>query len=264
MLHATPTLDPDAELALITAAQAGSADAMTTLITSHLRFLRSEARKYAAAEPLIQEDDLVSAGVEAVMTAVRSYDPSRGARLLTHARPSIGLAMAEEVATTGRTISVPGRSLRKYRKAIRETDSIDAARTLAHSKDGMDPSTFDAIHHAMAGGQSLDAGLTSQGADTFGDVQISGSECDPSLSTDQPLLGARGPAPEASAVTADLASRALAALGSDGRSRQIVALAYLSGEDLSDAQIAERLGLSRPTVTRVRNAALDVMRGVVA
>lgn len=268
MIQATPTLSPEDERALVAAAQGGDGHSLAALVQAHVRYLRAEARKYAAAEPLIQEDDLVSAGVEAFLGAVATFDPARGARLLTHARPSIGLAMAEEVATTGRTITVPGRTLRKYRKALRETSSVEEARDLAQRREGMDPSTFDAIHFAMTGGESLDSsvgstndigqgGAVKHGRKSTGEISnVTGER----IRHDTPLLGSRGPSPESteSAVTARALTRdALAQL--DDRQRQIVALAYLY-DDLSDAQIADRLGLSRPTVTRARNAALTVMR----
>lgn len=268
-LTASAPLDAETEIDLVQTAQAGDEWSIVLLVRAHVRYLQAEARKYAAAEPLVDVDDLVSVGVEGLLAAISSFDPSKGARLLTHARPTIGLRMSEEVAATGRTIALPGRTLRKYRRAVRETESLSEARALAASRDGMDPKTFDAAHFALTAGVSVDAtwdnsdraGSGGYGGDSAG-AAMDSSHLPYGIPSDSGLLGSRGETPEGTAVSRALASQALAAL--DEKGRAVVALAYLSGEELSDAAIALRLGVSRPTVTRLRNAALDVMRAALA
>lgn len=267
-ITATAPLDVDEENRLVALAQDGDKPATARLVEAHVRYLRSEAAKYAAAEPLLTTDDLLSAALEAFLGAIRSFDPTRGARLLTHARPAVAEAMDNEKATVGRAISVPPRTLRKYRRALREAETLDAARALAEDRDGMTRETFDAVHFAMTGGVPLDSPVPGGGTPITNGAALNGGEGDswggspngPAalLSTDHPLLGSRGQSPEGTALARNLAAQALAAL--DPKAREVVALAYLTGEDLSDAQIAVRVGVSRPTVTRLRNAALASMR----
>lgn len=260
MIQATAPLAPDAERDLIALAQAGREAAMADLVRAHVRYLRAEARKYSASEPLLDADDMLSAGLEAFVKAVKSFDLSRPVRLLTHARPAIALAMDEEKAAVGRAISVPSRTLRRYRQAIRETDSLEDAREWAWKKEGrLAPDVFDAVHFAMTG-HSLDAPKRSPhlAQDALSEERDAGSaEARPGVG-----IGSRGPSPEDNAIARALTRQALAVL--DVRQRAVVVLAFLSGEDLSDAEIAERLLMSRPTVTRLRNAALAAMREVFA
>lgn len=265
-IPAIAPLAADVEAGLVLDAQTHrSPAAVAMLVRAHVRYLQAEARKYAAAEPLVEADDLVSAGIEGFLAAIATFDPTRGARLLTHARPTVALYMAEEVASTGRAIAVPGRTLRKYRRAIRETATVAEARELAATRDGLGRETFDAVHYALTSGGSLEAPVDSpavgQGAGVNGSEGWDwggGGRTAEDYSADAHALGARGPAPEGTAISRAMAAQALAAL--NPREREVVALAYLSGEDLSDAAIAARLGVSRPTVTRTRNAALAAMR----
>jgi RNA polymerase sigma factor for flagellar operon FliA len=255
VLTATAPLTASDEATLIPLAKAGEKAAQAAILSSQVRWLRAEARKYAGASS-VDPDDLVAAGLEALLGALATFDPARGVRFWTHAQNPVRLAMAEEVAAYGTQIAVPGRTLRRYRKAVRETGSIAEARALARTRDGMDEGTFDAVHHALTGGTSLDASFdAAPAADTA--AGTAGA-----LDSETGLLGSRGPSPEGTAVSRAMTRQALASL--DARQRQVVALAYLTGEDLSDAQIAARLGLSRPTVTRARNAALGVMRDALA
>lgn len=262
MLNATAALTADEERALIPAAQAGDEAATAALAQSQIRWLRAEARKYGAASG-VDSDDLVSAGLEALLGAIRTFDPTRGARLFTHAQTAMREAMADEVAGYGSTIAIPGRTLRKYRRALRETETVDEAREFARERDGMDPATFDAVRYALAG-KSLDERLAGGRAASAGEdprernaVQEPGD----ALAGETRTLGSRGPAPEGTAVARSLARQALAVL--DDRQREIVALAVLAEEPLSHAAIADRLGTSRPTVTRTLAAALDAMRGAL-
>src|SRR5690606_27355716 len=130
-------------------------------------------------------------------------------------------------------------------------------RALAHSRDGMDPATFDAVHHALTGARSLitHGDVTSDTPDTYDGSAADGSP----VSTSATTLGATPTAPETSAVERSLARQALAAL-TDSRQREVIALALLAPAPKSDAEIARITGLSRPTVTRTRNAALLLMR----
>jgi RNA polymerase sigma factor (sigma-70 family) len=258
VLTATAPLTASDEATLIPLAKAGDKAAQAAILSSQVRWLRAEARKYAGASS-VDPDDLVAAGLEALLAALATFDPERGVRFWTHAQNPVRLAMAEEVAAYGAQIAVPGRTLRRYRRAVRETGTIAEARALAKSRDGMDEGTFDAVHHALTGGTSLDASFDAAPVSSAGDTAAGTAGA---LDSETGLLGSRGPAPEGTAVSRAMTRQALASL--DARQRQVVALAYLTGEDLSDAQIAARLGLSRPTVTRARNAALGVMRDALA
>lgn len=277
-LAATPALTADEEAVLIVEAKAGDRDAVAAIVQSQVRYLRGEARKFGAASG-VDVDDLVQSGALALVQAIGTFDPARGTRLWTHAQHAIASAMRDEVAAFSSTIAVPSRTLKKYRRAIREAqdlvvrevirpeDALVRARQIARERDGMDEGTFDAVHFAMSG-ESIDASHDTSdrvskngyGGDATSVVMEGG--VGNTITTETPLLGSRGAAGVTSVDNRDAVRRALDVLTE--RQRQIVALAYLTGEDLSDGDIAARLGTSRPTVTRERNAALLAMRGVVA
>lgn len=255
-LTATAPLTPAEERRLIADARAGSADAVARLVTSQLPALRATARTYGAASGL-DRDDLVSAGVEALLGAISSFDVSRGTRLFTHAQASVREAMADEVAAYSAAIAVPGRTLRRYRRAIRETTSLVAARELAHTRDGMDPVTFDSVHAAMTGGISLDERTAGQGGpdQTAGDVSLA-----------ERLPAAEGgTTPEATAEARALSRQALAVCATD-QERLVITRAFGldGGEPLDDGRIALLVGSHRTTVLRTRTAVLARMRAALA
>lgn len=260
-LTATSPLTATDERALVALAQGGDHDAIARIVTSQLNALNSTAYTYGAASG-VDRADLVSAGIEALLAAIHTFDPERGTRLFTHAQHGIREAMADEVAAYSSAIAIPGRTLRRYRRALRETTTLAEARALAKTRDGMDESTFDAVHAALTGGHSLDAGLTSGGPNAHG---TAGSDCDPALDSEARRLGDHGPTPEASAVTRALTRQALAVCQSDTE-RLIVTRAFGldGGESLGDERIAQLLGTSRTTVLRTRNAVLTRMRAALA
>jgi RNA polymerase sigma factor (sigma-70 family) len=254
-LTASKPLTATEESALIAEARIGNTTALEALVTSQLRFIRSEASKYARFQRVANVDveDLVSAGLEALLGALDSFDPNRGVRLFTHAQYSIREAMADEVAAYGSSIPVPGRTLRRYRKAIRATQTLAEARDFAKASEGMDAETFDAVHAAVSGMASLDGASDSD----------EGSLIDRLDSETTRVMGNGVSSSETTVEVRFLVRQAIASL-EDERSKTIVGLAFLASEPMTDAAIAAHLGISRPTVTRTRNHALALMREALA
>lgn len=246
MARGTTTTLAD-EARTILAAQNGDEAAMASLIDHHADQIGALVRKHCFNDST--RDDLRQAAVIGFMAAVRKYDPTRGVRLRSYAETSI-LWEINEARRNFQALSLPYDAQKDYETAMRQarrvlgaeagaTDVYETARTLAHTA-GMTPETFAAVHSARR--------------------HWTGSDV---VATDVAHLVPLGVQPVATVAAVedrDEAVRLLARL--EPLARQVVALAvgYDGGEPLSDAAVAERLGMTRPTVQRIRTRALAALR----
>lgn len=69
--------------ALVLQAKNGSREAVLILVKHHSNYIYKEARRYVSVSTSI--DDLYQAGVEGFLKCFKTYDPSYGVALLTHA-----------------------------------------------------------------------------------------------------------------------------------------------------------------------------------
>lgn len=240
-LTATAPLTATEEADLITRAQAGDEAATARLVTSQLRWLRATAASHARRSSAVSVDDLVSAGVEALLSTIATFDPR--ARLHTAAAAAVRAAMSDEANAAGWTLAVPSMTRKRYLRAIRATETATEARAWAVANEQMTAETFDAIHsaatttYAEASTEVLDAEVSATASD-YAD-------------------------PAATAAQRDSVLRALASL-TDPRHRRVIELTVLADNPLTVREAAEVLGISHPTVIRARDAALAVMRGALA
>lgn len=226
-----PPINADQERALVQQAQNGDKAAVATLIRTQAPFLWRLAVK--SSTPAMSADDLFQAGIEGLMQAIEQHD--NGHRLFTYAMPFVKRRMFDAVSSGSWAVTVPYRSLLRYFAAVRNTDSLDDAKTWAGDRAQgrrMAAETFEAVHDALNGATTLDSDEAQAAAD---DVEATAT---------------------ASALVAALLDKV------SGRDREVVVLHYgLAGEEpMSDGAIAKRLGIDRTRVVRIRNRALGVMR----
>lgn len=213
------------------------------LVEAHLYIAEIIARKFSGRG--VDYDDLYQVAALALVRAVERYDPARGVQLRSFVAPNMVGEVKNYFRDKSRGMRLPRRGAQLAREIERARDAL--AQRL-HRMPRVDElaealnATEDAVLEALEIGEmtmvSLDAGGESDDA--------------PSLDA---FLGI-----EDKGFTAfergDSIRRAMDAL--NARRREIVRLRFF--ENLSQREIAERLGISQMTVSREERRALEEMR----
>jgi RNA polymerase sigma-B factor len=187
------------------------------------------ARRFSGRVPV---EDLEQAGMVGVMLAARSFDPDRGVPFHGYAMPFI---TGEMLAT------VRGLSPTHVSRAARElARTVEAASDAATAALGRAPTVADIAHEAELDEEQVVEGLRARAA------------LAPPV-VDEAALDQPGVDQALEAAVARLELEPLL-LRLDRRSRTILALRF--GMELSQAEIAERLGMSQMHVSRLLRTAL--------
>jgi RNA polymerase sigma-B factor len=200
------------------------------LIESQLPLVRSIARRFAQrGEPL---EDLVQVGTIGLIKAVDRYDPARGAKLSTVAAPAIEGEIRHHLRDGASVLRTPQRL-----QAL--AGRLEAERPRLTAELGREPSS-DELAQA--------AGATREDAAR-------------ALAVVAPAPLDEDDAPSAAPAAHEAESRLLVGEGLEAlpeRERRIVRLRF--EQDLSQAEIARREGISQATVSRLLQGALDQLR----
>jgi RNA polymerase sigma factor (sigma-70 family) len=254
-MSSCPPMSRDVERAYVAAARAGDQGAMAELVAAQWNYLWSEAFKRTGAHGRLRAEDLVSAGVVALIEAVGTFDLSRGCRLFTHARRGVEEAMSAEVAAFAGAVSVPATTYRKVTGARRRVDVEDrnGSRTAeaALARARMDPATTAAV---LAAGR-WNGSTTDETADAEGGEAAGVDPLEVGASVMAEVRVRSTPSLQRFLVRAGL-------LALTERQRRVLDLTVMRCETgrYSDAEAAELLGTSRPTVQRERRIALETLR----
>jgi RNA polymerase sigma-B factor len=214
--------------ARLVAAARDDPDAVQALVTEHLGLVRRIARRHAVRGDDV--DDLVQEGVIGLLKAIRRFDPRRGVPFPAYASTVVDGEIRHHLRDRSSCLRLP-EPLQTLRARLRVL--ADEAR----AETGGEPDL---------GELAADAGVTDEEAAEAATAGVVPLESDV-------------PAPESELVgteaRADLDSR-LACL--DRREREVVYLRFFA--DLTQAEIAARLGISQMHVSRILRAALETMR----
>lgn len=244
--HDAHTLTEAEEAETIAAAQAGDESAAERLLFAYGPVLRNAVARIH--ERLIEDgtlgadlEDLQASAVAALFEVIVSHDPSLNPRIAGRAYTAIRRALVDEV-TSGASFAVPERTLSRYNGIVRaaEGDLEEAERQAPEF--GMSREVFRDVRAAVETNRH--------------DLNATGDE-DEAPANYSPIYS---PAPIVDVedkILVDLAFRAV-----DDEEARIVELAYgfTEYDPVPDAEIAHRLGLTRPTAQRKRGKALDKMR----
>lgn len=269
VLHAA--LPPTAS----TAAASAERDAMTLELIAQLRSCREAptashlldevvrlnmplARSLAAAYSRrgVDADDLYQVACLALLKAVYGFDLERGPRFASYAVPTIRGELRRYFRDHSSAIRPP-RELQELRLAIavarhditqrlgREASVADLCEVLGSSEEAVRRAQVAAANHHL---QSLDAPVSGGGSASASTV-VSFGERLPDAADHIDRLEWR--------VTLQDAVDTL-----DERSRAILRLRFV--DDLTQSQIAERIGVSQMQVSRLLARILDRLRGQLA
>lgn len=252
MARGTTVISAADEADLIRKAQAGDNDAMAELIAKAEAQIGGVVAGYArmATTPQLRED-LTQEAVIGFIAAVRAFDVDSGVRLWAYAKFHV-----QKAINNGRraelAVPIPEDTQRTYGAAMRKAratlgDGADPAELYALGEsyarqERMVEGTFFAAHCVLTSSRAV---LALDNPHTVGDLGSTPWEAATSYSTIEDR---------------DEAASYLAKLSDAERSVIVLAVGLGNGEPMSDQAIADRLGMTRPTVQRIRTRALAAMR----
>lgn len=210
------------------------------LVRNNERLVRYLASKFAGrGEPI---EDLVQVGNIGLVKSIDRFDPSRGLKFTTYATVTIVGEIQRYFRDVGWQIKVPRAMQQLNRDAMRAKDALTSSlgrvptvMEVAKAVNATEEATIEAIELSTAYSPlSLDSTTSPDSGREFADF----------LGADDPRID--------SMVQNDDVHAALSTLGA--RERSVVKDYYFL--DLTQSQIAERLGISQMQVSRLKTMAL--------
>lgn len=247
-MSAYPLLTAEEEVQLAQRMEAGDKSGRDRMITSNLRLVVANARRYQGRGlPLI---DLIQEGVLGLMRAVDKFDWRRGFKFSTYGTWWIRQSMQRALATKAREIRIPEHLVDRERRIARVEQELSGKlgrapteQEIAKAAD-LHESQVRAVREAARAVTSLDRPVGAEQKTTLGE-----------------LLPAPAPGPE-ERFTIQLTQvdvrEAVARLPED--ERDLIRLRYgLLNEErpLSLQEVGRRLGLSTEAARRIEMRALE-------
>jgi RNA polymerase sigma-B factor len=227
----------------------GDLAARDELFERFLPLARGLARRYQrGAEP---HDDLAQVASIALLGAIDRFDPERGRAFTTFAVPTIAGELKRYYRDFGWAMKV---SRGDKDRAVTLNRSIDELST----RCGRSPTRAELAAHAGLTLTQVDAALELAAAAWPASLdEPAGQDDEPSTLGDTLV----GDDPTLEAVERrDLVARSVRGLGP--RERRVLYLRFV--EDLTQAEIGRRIGLSQMQVSRILSAALERSRAGMA
>lgn len=230
------------------------------------------AIKHAARSTKVQDpDDALGNALEEFLRAVASFDLNGDVPFHALVSRILNNHISDTDRTSG-TIRIPGTPAAKYWRLMHAhgMDVESAYRECRELANGIDPMSFLAIHRVMQGFDSLFTHSTFTTNGGLDKDRENGEYYAIGIS----MAGVPTPGPEERIVEESLIAwlftlvtahqqsilRLIYGFRDDATETLRFDSGYPTGLDLSDAQAAHALGLSRPTVQRHKSAALKIMR----
>jgi RNA polymerase sigma-B factor len=219
-------------------------DRRAQLVTEHMPLVRALARRYAGrGEPL---DDLVQVGAIGMLKAIDRFDPAVGSDFRAFATPAILGEIRRHFRDRTWVLKVP-RTVKDAYVAVAQAISVLSAE-LGHSPTVAQIVAFsglseDLVLDALAAGSAYrPTSLAGTGGDD-GDIELPVDDEELGRALDRATFGA-------------------SISGLPERQRRVLTLRFV--DDLTQSQIADRLGISQMHVSRLLRASLERMRGELA
>jgi RNA polymerase primary sigma factor len=250
-------LPPDAERALVAAAESGDRGARSELVETFWPSIGVIARRYQTSTPVGREE-LMQEGVVGLLRAAGRYDPEMGTPFWPYAAWWVRQAMQQVVAELTRPVVLSDRAFRRIARIkearsdhLREHGTEPTARELAEAT-GLTPKQIDSLGAAERPARGLEEPLRGdEGASaTFGEMVV-----DPAAEDEYERVIEGIEIEELRDLTEGL----------EARERAIVFAHYGLGQRAETLrEIAEALDLSVERVRQIEARALGKLRGAAA
>jgi RNA polymerase sigma-B factor len=216
------------------------------LVELHLDLARREAMRFAGrGEPV---DDLLQVARLGMLKAVERYDPSIGVPFSAYARPTIAGELRRHFRDTTWSVHVP-RGLKDLHAGLGRTTAALAASL------GRQPTATELANELGASVDEVLEALELRSAyrptSINAPIDADGSTTDPAAADESDGIDP--------AIDSMLVRDLLGHL--DGRQRMIVYLRFFG--QLSQSEIAERVGISQVHVSRLLRSSMTVLRGLL-
>ena len=237
---------PAEEIERLTAlyVQSRSAVYRDRLVEAHLYIAEIVARKFSGRG--VDFDDLYQVAALALVKAVERYDPERGVKLASFVTPG----MVGEVKNYFRD---KARMIRPPRRAGELARIVENAREALTQELHRSPTVDEIADHANITAEEVIEGLEASISQPVSlDMQTSSEDEDLSLAS---VLGADEKG-FSEFETADMLKRGMARLTE--QQREIIYLRFF--DNLSQREVAQRIGVSQMSVSRAERSALERLR----
>ncbi|MFJ6050397.1 SigB/SigF/SigG family RNA polymerase sigma factor [Streptomyces sp. NPDC092307] len=225
-----------------------------TLIEMNISLVQFAARPFRDRPGGPENEDIVQVGIIGLIKAIDRYDPERNTQLSTLALPYITGEIKRHFRDTTWAVRVP-RRLQELRlqlaKATEElTSETDRAPTPAELAERLDL-TEDEVRQGLVAAN----GYSTQSLDVPQDGAAGGSQTSTAARSLAETMGDIDPALEA---VEDRHALAPLLADLDERSTQILELRF--GQEMTQAEIGEEIGLSQMQVSRLLTRTLGTLR----
>jgi len=213
-------------------------------VEAHLYIAEIVARKFSGRG--VDFDDLYQVAAMALVKAVERYDPERGVKLASFVTPG----MVGEVKNYFRD---KARMIRPPRRAGELARIVESTREQLTQQLQREPTVGEIADHAKITDEEVIEGLEAAASQPVSlDMQTSSDDEDLSLSS---VLGAEEKG-FSEFETADMLKRGMKKLTE--QQREIIYLRFF--ENLSQREVAQRIGVSQMSVSRAERSALERLR----
>lgn len=239
-------LTKDEELDLARKYRRGDQKAGQKLVEANLRYAVKAAHVYARKG--FDLEDLVQVANEALVYALRGFNPKRGLRFLSYARWWVRAYLQRHCATSGSVVNFGGHVI---------AGRVDAAMWRLRNEGATDD---EAIEFVAVELRTTPERVRSVWSRRYADVSMDEPLNDGEPATRLDLTESRLPSPEAEAIESEERKKAAAMVRSGAKSPReafVVERRTLADDPATLAELGERLGLSRERVRQIEARVLD-------